>query len=103
MASAVGSKGVTAGPYYARIVRKLTDALAPSRLVLVDESAQHAGHAGNPGGGETHFNLEVTSASFEGLRLLERQRKVYSILAEEMQERVHALSMKTRTPAEDDS
>lgn len=103
MASTAGSKGGAVGPYYSRIVRKLTDALAPSRLVLIDESSKHSGHPGNPGGGETHFDLEVTSAAFEGVRLLERQRKVYSILSEEMKERVHALSMKTRTPAEDTS
>ncbi len=96
-----GAKSV--GPYYSRIVRKLTDAFAPSRLVLVDDSASHAGHAGNPGGGETHFRLEITSSQFEGVRLLERQRQVYNVLSEELEEKVHALSMSTKTPAEDSS
>lgn len=89
------------GPYYARMVRKLTDGLAPARLVLVDESAAHAGHAGNPGGGETHWRLEVVSERFRGMRMLERQREVYALLADEMAERVHALSMRTDTPEED--
>lgn len=89
------------GPYYNRIVRKLTDALSPSSIVLRDESAKHAGHRENPGTGETHFDLEITSAAFEGMKLIDRQRRVYAILADELRERVHALSMKTRTPAED--
>lgn len=32
--------------------------------------------------------------------MLERQRSVYSLLSEELAERVHALSMKTQTPSE---
>jgi BolA family transcriptional regulator, general stress-responsive regulator len=89
------------GVYYARMVRKLTDALRPTRLVVRDESAAHAGHAGNPGGGETHFHVEVVSEMFAGVRMIERQRKVYAVLAEELAERVHALSMRTATPDED--
>lgn len=88
------------GPYYVRMMRKLKDGLAPSRLELVDESTAHAGHAGNPGGGETHWRLEVVSEHFRGMRMLERQRTVYTLLAEEMAERVHALSMRTDTPEE---
>lgn len=86
------------GPYCSRIVRKLTDSLSPTRLVLKDESAKHAGHAGNPGGGETHFALEVTSPKFRDLKPLECHRLIYSLLADELSERVHALSIKTAAP-----
>lgn len=89
------------GLYYNRIVRKLNDALHPTRLVLKDESAKHAGHRESSGAGETHFLLEITSSDFEGMNLLSRQRRIYAILADELRERVHALSMVTRTPAED--
>jgi BolA family transcriptional regulator, general stress-responsive regulator len=89
------------GPYYMRIVQKLTDALSPTRLVLVDESHKHVGHREAPDLPETHFCLVVASSAFEGLRLLERQRRVYAILDNEIKERVHALSMKTITPDED--
>jgi BolA family transcriptional regulator, general stress-responsive regulator len=99
--AATGGAKAALGTYSTRIVRKLTDALAPVRLVLTDESARHAGHAGNPGGGETHFHVEIVSEQFRGVRMLERQRRVYAILAEELRERVHALSMRTRTPSED--
>lgn len=84
-----------------RIRDKLTTALAPTRLELEDDSASHAGHAGHDGRGESHFNLVVVSEAFEGLSRVERQRRVYGILADELADRVHALSLRTLTPAED--
>jgi len=83
------------------IRRKLTDALAPTRLEIEDESARHQGHAGWRPGGETHFNVTVVSAAFDGKSRLDRQRMVYDILAEELAGQVHALALSTRTPAED--
>ena len=85
-----------------RIREKLLGELSPERLEIVDESAMHAGHAGARPEGETHFRLTVVSAAFEGLSRVERQRRVYAVLAEEMRERVHALSAVTLTPAEAD-
>jgi hypothetical protein len=41
------------------IVEKLTDAFAPASLDVVDESHQHAGHAGHREGGETHFRVYI--------------------------------------------
>ena len=55
-----------------------------------------------PGGG-THFRVEVVSRLFEGKSRLARQRMVYAALADEMKDRLHALSLKTLTPAEDAS
>ena len=43
----------------------------------------------------------IVSAAFEGQRLLGRQRLVYATLGNRMAtDEVHALSMKTYTPAE---
>lgn len=83
------------------IERKLTAALAPQRLKIVDDSEKHKGHAGYREGGETHFRVEVVSAAFDGQNRVARQRRVYEILAEEMAARVHALQLKTLTPDED--
>jgi len=84
----------------ADIERKLTEALAPSRLAVEDESQKHEGHAGWRPGGQTHFNVTVVSAAFDGKSRVDRQRMVYEILAEEMAGPVHALALTTRTPAE---
>ena len=80
--------------------RKLTEALAPTRLVIIDESHRHAGHAGARPEGETHFRIEIVSAAFAGLSRIERQRLVHGVLAPELAGRVHALSLATRTPEE---
>ena len=79
---------------------KLTASFAPSALEVTDESARHEGHAGHRPGGETHFNVRIVSNAFEGLSRVERQRRVYAALADEMKGRVHALSLTTLTPAE---
>jgi len=83
---------------------KLTQALQPVRLVIEDDSARHAGHAGHPGaghkGGESHFNLDIVSSAFAGQSRVARQRMVYQILADELAGPVHALSLKTATPEE---
>ena len=89
------------GPVQAAIRRKLSEALAPSRLDIVDESARHAGHVGARPEGETHFNVEIVSARFAGLSRVARQRLVYGVLADELRSDVHALALKTATPEED--
>jgi BolA protein len=83
-----------------RIERKLTAGLSPQHLAVTDESHRHAGHAGASPDGETHFHVEIVSAAFEGQSRVARQRTVYGLLAEELRERVHALSLTTRTPSE---
>ena len=90
------------GAYSERIKNKVTSALQPTRLEIVDDSARHHGHAGhNPdGGGETHFNVTIKSAVFAGKSRVARQRVVYDLLASELKERVHALSLKLTAPGE---
>ncbi|HWA01995.1 MAG TPA: BolA family protein [Rhizomicrobium sp.] len=79
---------------------KLVAAFAPTELEVVDESARHEGHAGSRPGGETHFHVRIVSSAFEGATRIERQRRVYAALAEELKARVHALSLTVLTPAE---
>jgi BolA family transcriptional regulator, general stress-responsive regulator len=88
------------GPVQTTLRRKLSEALRPQRLDVTDDSHRHAGHAGAKPEGETHFSVEIVADAFEGKSRVERQRLVYSILADELKERVHALQLTTRTPAE---
>lgn len=83
-----------------QIETKLTDALAPEVLSVIDESDLHKGHAGSSDDGETHFRVTVVSTAFDGLSRIERHRKVQALLKEELDGRVHALALKTKTPAE---
>ncbi|MGN6515319.1 MAG: BolA family protein [Rhizomicrobium sp.] len=79
---------------------KLTAAFAPKELEIVDDSARHAGHSGSKPGGETHFSLRIVSDAFENVSRVERQRRIYATLSEELKTRVHALSVSALTPAE---
>ncbi len=48
-----------------------------------------------------HWYATVVSAEFEGKRAIQRHQKVYATLGNKMKtDEVHALSMKTFTPAE---
>ena len=85
----------------ATIESKLTAALQPTRVQVTDESELHKGHAGHRPGGESHFRVEIVSTAFEGQSRVARQRRVYEILADELKAGVHALALKTLTPAED--
>jgi BolA protein len=83
------------------IDNKLRALFAPLRLEIEDDSARHRGHAGYREGGETHFKVEIVSAAFEGKNRVARQRLVYDALKDEFAAGVHALEVKTLTPAED--
>ena len=83
-----------------QLERKLTDAFAPARLTIDDDSARHASHAGARQGGESHFNVVIESAAFEGVSRVQRQRMVYQAVAEELAGPVHALSVKALAPGE---
>lgn len=83
-----------------RIEAKLTQAFAPQRLEVIDESHLHAGHAGARPEGETHFRVRVVSSAFSGVGRVDRHRKVNALLAEELAGPVHALAIDARSPEE---
>lgn len=78
----------------------LTTEFSPEHLNIVDDSAKHAGHAGARAEGETHFRVTIVAEAFVGESRVARQRRVYSQLETLMETRIHALQLKTFTPAE---
>jgi BolA family transcriptional regulator, general stress-responsive regulator len=78
----------------------LRERLDPISLSVVDESHQHAGHAGWREGGETHFRLDIVSEAFAGKSRVERHRMVNEVLADAFQKGLHALAIKARAPGE---
>jgi BolA protein len=81
-------------------IRERLAALDPVALDLVDESAQHAGHAGARPGGNTHWRLTIVSPRFAGQPTVARHRMVYQALGELMQHPIHALAITARAPEE---
>jgi stress-induced morphogen len=82
------------------IRKKLTEAFAPAALEVVNDSHRHAGHAGSPGTGESHFTIKVVSAAFAGKSRLERHRMVNQALAAELAGKIHALAIAALAPDE---
>ena len=83
-----------------RIVTRLTEALDPSFLDVIDESDRHAGHAGARPGGGTHYRVRIVSAKFAGLSRVARHRFVYGLLPAEFADGLHALALDAKAPGE---
>ena len=93
-----------------RIEAALRTAFTPENLVVEDDSARHAGHAGVAGrdeanghagfGGETHFNVAMRSAVFAGMNRVARSRAVHEALTAEFSGGLHALALSLRAPGE---
>lgn len=77
---------------------RLEQALSPTQLQIVDDSAKHAGHTS--AGGAGHFNILIITPAFSGKGLLERHRMVYAAVADIMPQHIHALSINAKTPEE---
>ena len=83
-----------------RIIARLTAALDPILLDVVDESDLHAGHAGAREGGGTHYRVRVVSGQFERQSRVERHRLIYGLLTAEFADGLHALALVAKAPGE---
>lgn len=71
-------------------VRQLIERGLPGAIVQVQDTT----------GGGDHFEALVVSDQFDGKGLVERHQLVYATLGDAMRARVHALALKTLTPAQ---
>jgi BolA protein len=83
-----------------RIAAALNEGLKPTALQVIDESQQHAGHAGARPGGETHYRVRVTAAAFAGKSRVDRHRLVNALLKEEFDAGLHALAIHAKVDGE---
>lgn len=88
------------GPVGREIAQRLTFALRPERLAVINDSAKHRGHMGDDGSGESHFTVEIVAQAFAGQNRVARQRLVNHALADLLVEKVHALAIKATAPGE---
>ncbi|WFD33956.1 BolA domain UV induced protein Uvi31 [Malassezia cuniculi] len=84
--------------------QKLTASFQPARLAIRNDSSKHAHHAAmvaqGGGNGETHFFVDIVSQAFEGKTYVARHRAINSLLRDEFDRGLHALSIRAKTPAE---
>ena len=78
---------------------RLTEALSPESLDVVDRSHEHAGHEGAKGGGG-HYDVIIVADAFAGMNSVARHRAIYDALGDAMRAEIHALSIRAYTPEE---
>lgn len=71
-----------------QIEEKLGAGLNLNHLEVINESHMHSGSRL-----DTHFKLVAVSDEFSGKRLIARHQQIYGLLADLMQNPIHALSM----------
>jgi len=94
------NKLIMTGPIAQEIESLLRHAFSPSRLEVTNDSANHHGHAGDDGSGESHFTVEIEADAFAGMSRLARQRAVNATLGDIPGNRVHALAIRANAPGE---
>jgi len=79
------------------IERKITDALSPIVIKIIDESKSHSNHYVDPNQvtAITHLQILIQSSSFDNKTPLQRHRIVYDLLADEIK-LIHAISFSLR-------
>lgn len=83
-------------PVEAKIRAKVTAAFQPELLEVINESHMHS----VPPGSESHFKVVLVAREFHGKRQVQRHQAIYSVLAEELRNGVHALALHTFSPDE---
>lgn len=78
---------------------RLAERFPGATIEAGDDSHLHAGHAG-AAGGAGHFRVRLVSERFAGLGTVARHRLVYDAVHDWMPQRIHALVIDARTPAE---
>jgi len=78
---------------------RIKDALAPTELLVKDQSHLHAGHEGAKEG-KGHFEVTIVSDKFAGANRITRHRLVYDALGSFMDTDIHALRINAFAPSE---
>ena len=72
--------------------------LEPLSIEIQDNSALHAGHAGNSGGG--HFSITIVSSQFSQKSQIMRHRLIYQALTDLIPQHIHAISILAISPTD---
>jgi BolA family transcriptional regulator, general stress-responsive regulator len=92
--TAMNALPATTAEYTSAITARLTAALSPSQLEVIDESADHAGHVGaNAEGFGSHVRVRIASPQFDGISRVAKHRLVYHAMQNFIDDGLHALAI----------
>ena len=74
-------------------IRTALSVLSPQTLEVINESAQHSGHAGDDGSGESHWRIVIKAASLNDMSRIARHRAIHGALGQDIIGRIHALAI----------
>jgi len=74
----------------------LKGAFAPTELNVINESHKHAGHAGDDGSGESHWQVVIAAPALAPMTRVARHRAIHAALGPDIIGRLHALSLTIR-------
>ena len=78
------------------LLERIQTEFQPHFATVENESHMHSSGKGE----DSHFKIVLVSAKFDGLRQVARHRQIYQLLAEDLQNGIHALALHTYTPTE---
>jgi BolA protein len=84
---------VNADERYQLMQDRLQAAFSPTVLEIIDDSAQHAGHAGSKGGAG-YYTINLAAVCFSGKSRIEAHRDVYNVLNDLIPHEIHAVQIK---------
>lgn len=74
----------------------LDRAFTPTELNVINESHKHAGHAGDDGSGESHWQVVIAAPALAPMTRIARHRAIHTALGPQIMGRLHALSLTIR-------
>lgn len=77
-------------------IRTALSVLSPQILEVINESAQHRGHSGDDGSGESHWRIVIKAPQFDAMSRVARHRAIYSSLGPDIIGRIHALAIEVQ-------
>ncbi|SFS14311.1 BolA family protein [Yoonia litorea] len=74
-------------------IRSALSELSPEHLEVINESAKHAGHAGDDGSGESHWRIVIKAEKLQDMTRIARHRAIHAALGPDIIGRIHALAI----------
>ena len=74
----------------------LDGAFQPTELNVINESHKHAGHSGDDGSGESHWQVTIAAPVFAKMSRVDRHRAIHAALGADIMGRLHALALTVR-------